>query len=1200
MKYFSFLGLATVLNLAPLLASAQAPKPTGRYTLRLASGPVTPAANAANWLRQPAAAAAPTDVWQGQVFRIVQFEQLPTEAQKATLAAAGVRLLDYLPHNAWTAAMPANLPHQRLNGLSLRSVQPVAPTWKLAGDLAQNKIPDHMRRPGGLVEVNVQYYATLTPAQAAQALRQTEFQEAGKPDFPQQLRVLCRPTDIARVAALPWVSAVEPATPPAEPENFRGRTDHRANAISTDYGAGRHYDGRGVVVGHGDDGRIGPHIDYQGRVDQSAAGASSGNHGDHVAGIIMGAGNADPRVRGQATAAFNQYFSYPGNLTNAPAAYADQRRVRITSSSYGNGNNAGYTSFARTMDQQTRQRPYLLHVFSSGNSGIENYGYGAGVGWGTITGGHKMGKNVVTVGNVLYTDVLAASSSRGPAKDGRIKPDVCAVGTAVISTIDPNTYASFNGTSMACPGVSGVSAQLVQAYRSLNGQREAPSALLKAALMNTAEDLGNPGPDFRFGYGRINALRAVRVLEQRTYLKDSVTTGQTKTHTIAVPAGKKELRVMVYWHDYEAAINSAENLINDLNMQVAAPGGTSYQPWVLDHRPTVAQLSANAVRGLDSLNNVEQVTLTEPAAGNYTLTVRGAAVPQGPQTYFVVYSYIEDGVELTYPLGGEGLVPGETEVLRWDAPEGAGTFALDYTTDNGGTWLPISASVAATVRYFDWTVPAGVAAGRVKVRVSRGAASSQSAAPLTISPLPANLRLGYVCQNSVKLQWDTLTTASAYVVYKLGAEYMDSVTTVTRTSIVLPGLGAGAEQWYSVRAIRASDGLRSRRTRALNQPARLLNCPGPPLIAFQASRTLICPGVPVTITDQSQSFPTTWTWTVAPSAGVTFVSGTSAASQNPQLQFANPGTYSVTLLATNSYGPSTATQPAFITVTRGLALPLTQTFRTGTFPPAGWQVVNPSATSSFRWQLSLAPVMGPDTLLRAVPMANDYANPTRGAEDYLITPPLDLSTAGTASNTVRLTFSVAYAAHSAAYSDGIRVDMSTDCGATFQPTGYLKRGTALATVPGLETDEWEPTQPGHWRQETLDLPGLLTAGGTRPANVLVRFTNLNDYGNNLYLSNVRLRALQVLATAGRNANLGLLSAYPMPFTQELTVQLAPTKASPATLQLLDALGRTIREESLALRPGAQQHTLATGTLPAGVYTLRLRTNAGTQQLKVVK
>ncbi|QNH62336.1 S8 family serine peptidase [Hymenobacter sediminicola] len=1195
MKHLHSLGLAALLGLAPLLASAQPAQPAGRYALQLASGPVTPVPNGAEWLQQPATA--PSDAWQGQVFRVLQFEQLPTAAQKAALAAAGVRLFDYLPRNAWTASLPATLSHQRLAGLGLRSVQPVAPTWKLAGDLARNVIPDHMRR-GSLVEVNVQYYATITPSQAAQALRQREWQEAGKPMFDQQLRVLCRAADIARIAALPWVSAVEPATPPAEPENFRGRTDHRANAISTDYGAGRHYDGRGVTVGHGDDGRIGPHIDYQGRFDQSAAGASQGNHGDHVAGIIMGAGNMDPRVRGNATAAFNLYYSYPGNLNNTPTAYASTRRMRVTNSSYGDGNNAGYTSFTRTMDQQTRQRPYLLHVFSSGNSGTSDFGYGAGAGWGNITGGHKMGKNVMTVGNVLYTDALAGSSSRGPAKDGRIKPDVCAVGTSVTSTVDPNTYAVFTGTSMACPGVAGVTAQLVQAYRSLNSQQEAPTALLKAALMNTAEDLGNPGPDFRFGYGRVNALRAVRVLEQRTYLKDSLTTGQTKTHTIAVPAGKKQFRVMVYWHDYEAAVNSTSNLVNDLNMQVAAPNGTSYLPWVLDHRPTAAQLNSNAIRARDSINNVEQVTLDETPAGTYTVTVRGASVPQGPQTYYLVYSYIEDGVELTYPLGGEGFVPGEAEVLRWDAPAGTGTFALDYTTDNGATWLPISAAVAATARHFDWTVPAGVASGRVKVRVTRGSASSQSVVPLTISPLPGNLRLGYVCANTVKLQWDTLTTASAYVVYKLGAEYMDSVTTVTRTSVVLTGVGAGAEQWYSIQPIRASDGLRGRRTRALNQPALLNNCPGPPLIAFQASRTLVCPGVPITLTDRSQSQPTTWTWSITPSTGVTFVGGTTAASQNPQVQFSTPGTYSVTLLASNSYGPTTLTQSALITVTNGQALPLAQNFTTSTFPPAGWEVQNPS--SNFTWQLSAQGVMGPDTLLRPVPMVEDYSDNVRGAEDYLVTPPLDLSGRPTGTNSLQLNFWVAYAAYSATYFDGIRVDVSTDCGATFQPTGYLKRGTALATVTGFQTSQWAPNSPADWRQETVDLSSMLAAGG--PSRILVRFANINDYGNNVYLTNVRLRTAVVTGTAAaRNANLGLVGAYPVPFSQELHVQLAPTSSGTATLVLLDALGRQVSREVLTLRTGVpQQHKLATGALPAGVYTLRLLTPAGSQQLKVVK
>ena len=93
---------------------------------------------------------------------------------------------------------------------------------------------------------------------------------------------------------------MEAALTPGVLENFRARTDHCANDLAADYGAGRHYDGRGVTVGHGDDGAIGPHIDFQGRVNVSTAGTSQGDHGDHVAGIIMGAGNLEPHNRGQA------------------------------------------------------------------------------------------------------------------------------------------------------------------------------------------------------------------------------------------------------------------------------------------------------------------------------------------------------------------------------------------------------------------------------------------------------------------------------------------------------------------------------------------------------------------------------------------------------------------------------------------------------------------------------------------------------------------------------------------------------------------------------------------------------------------------------------------------------------------------------------------------------------------------------------
>src|SRR5690606_24595036 len=181
-------------------------------------------------------------------------------------------------------------------------------------------------------------------------------------------------------------------------------------------------------------------------------------------------------------------------------------------------------------------------VFSAGNAGTSNFGYGAGPGWGNITGGHKQAKNCMTVGNLTYQDGLANSSSRGPAYDGRIKPDICAVGTSVWSTINPNTYASYTGTSMACPGVAGTLAQLYQGYKLTHSGNTPPSALIKASVLNTGDDLGNPGPDFKFGWGRINARRAYSILSNNQFFIDSVANTQNKTHNINVPPGTAEIR----------------------------------------------------------------------------------------------------------------------------------------------------------------------------------------------------------------------------------------------------------------------------------------------------------------------------------------------------------------------------------------------------------------------------------------------------------------------------------------------------------------------------------------------------------------------------------------------------------------------------------------------------------------------------------
>ncbi|RTQ48604.1 PKD domain-containing protein [Hymenobacter gummosus] len=1184
MKHLDALLLAALALGSPAL-HAQAPAPK----LLLASGTPTLPANFATWQAagrtEPLAAA---DIWQSKVYRVIQFEQLPTAEERRALAALGVQLLDYLPKNAYSAALPTGLDRSRLRGFGIRSVVPVQPEWKYTGLLAQHSTPAYALRGSGRVAVVVGYHPTIQPGEAAAALTSAGYAVTERLDFSRQLTVTVPAADLPALAARAWVASVEYVAPDPVHDNNRGRTDHRANVLAADYGAGRHYDGRGINVAHGDDGLIGPHIDFQGRLDQSSAGPDGGTHGDHVAGIIMGAGNMDPRYRGQAVGAFNYYYTYPNNINNAPTHYTT-RRIRITSNSYSNGCNAGYTAFARQMDQMSRQMPLMLHVFSSGNEGAGNCNYGAGATWGNITGGHKVAKNVITVGNLTYQDALASSSSRGPATDGRIKPEVCAVGSSVMSTMPNNTYAAQTGTSMSCPAVSGVVAQLMHAHKALNNGAEAPGALIKAALMNTAEDLGNAGPDFRFGYGRIDALRAVRVLEQRTYRHDSLSQGQTRTHTLTVPAGQRQLRVMLYWPDYEAAANSSVNLVNNLDLTLTAPDGTTYQPWVLDSRPTAAQLNAVAVRGRDTLNNAEQVTLDVPAAGTYTLTVRGAAVPQGMQQYFLLHTLLDDQVEMIYPLGGEGFVPGETEAVRWNAAPGTDPFTLEYTFDNGATWTSIASGISATQRYYNWAIPTSITpSGQARLRVRRGTQQDESDANFSIVGVPANLRASAVCRTGTTLLWDAVPGATAYDVFRLGTMYMDSVTTVTGVSATLPMVTG--DQWFAVRA-RGANGMAGRRTTALLRPTVLTNCAEGPLALIGVLSRQACVNTPVQLRDNSQLQPNAWQWTVTPSTGVTFVGGTSATSQHPQLQFSQPGTYSVTLRASNTYGSDLRTENNLLTVVAPLTGPFVEEFRSSTFPPAGWQVDN--ANGGFTWQLSPSTVVAPDNLRRRVPYVNDYAYEDRGAEEYLLAPPV----AADDTNPTAVEFSVAHAAYSASYRDGLRVDLSLDCGQTFQPTSYLKRGTSLATVTGYVTTAWSPTLPTHWRRETVDLRPYIPAGFR--GNVVVRFTNLNDNGNNLYLTDVNVGF--IITSKRASAGLMQFSAYPVPFGQQLTVALQAAKAGPATLLLTDALGRELRRQPVQLSGAAQQVNMPTDAIAAGVYTLRLLLpNGRSQSLQVVK
>jgi len=127
---------------------------------------------------------------------------------------------------------------------------------------------------------------------------------------------------------------------------------------------------------------------------------------------------------------------------------------------------------------------------------------------------------------------------------------------------------------------------------------------------------------------------------------------------------------------------------------------------------------------------------------------------------------------------------------------------------------------------------------------------------------------------------------------------------------------------------------------------------GVPDADFSASTTTPCLNTAIVLTDDSKKTPTLWNWSITPSTH-SFVNGTSATSQNPEISFSAYGSYSITLIATNNYGSDTLVQTNYITVSPLPGLPVVETW---TFASnSDFTVINPDGGTTW----AVAEVAGP-------------------------------------------------------------------------------------------------------------------------------------------------------------------------------------------------------------------------------------------------
>lgn len=373
---------------------------------------------------------------------------------------------------------------------------------------------------------------------------------------------------------------------------------------------------------------------------------------------------------------------------------------------YGNGTTSTgfeqdygrYNATARDQDSIAYSAPYYLIFRSAGNDRSDAPAPGESValspgsstvvsydpalhppGDGAYRGGYEtisfagLAKNVVTVGavNDAVTNgsrdtakaTMSSFSCWGPTDDGRIKPDIVANGVSLNSSLNRSntSYGNLSGTSMSSPNACGSAALLIQQYGLLFPGQAMRSSTLKGLLIHTADDLGNPGPDYQNGWGLVDTLAAADLISDHQAYPDKqrMTEAELNTSTTSVSYpftwdGTSPIRATLCWTDPAGSATSTSDLrtarlVNNLNLKIIAPGGSEFLPYVMPFVGDWSQssMSAYATTGINNTDNVEQVFIAAPPApGTYQVIVSFTGVLTNNRQHF---SLLIDGSSATPP-----------------------------------------------------------------------------------------------------------------------------------------------------------------------------------------------------------------------------------------------------------------------------------------------------------------------------------------------------------------------------------------------------------------------------------------------------------------------------------------------------------------------------------------------------------------------
>lgn len=582
---------------------------------------------------------------------LVRFSDPLNSKEKEKFYQMGVDTIVYAGDLSYYFYMPESLVQKIAQRKDIKGISDVQPEFRVSSD-SDEHINLITMSENSKIFVNVLFLKEFDEDALKSYLERNNIHADLKKVTPElrSAKMMVDPSDYEKLSYLPLVQYMDKVQKVLHTDSYDLSLKSSRNSKTSEYlhvdalwKAPYNLHGENMKVGIVDGGLALPnHVEFQGgRIHDKTSDGEVNFHSTHVAGTI-GAAGINPKAKGMASAVELYSYSFSDNaFSDAVLNMYKKDGILFSNHSYGYSQKerlAEYDSVAATQDLTVSKNPFINIFEAAGNDGEDSSypDYG-------IIKGPGNSKNIFTIGALNSpSDDVAGLSSAGPVKDGRIKPDLCTRGEFVTSATSdsPDSYAMMSGTSMATPAATGAAILVAQDYKRLTNDADIRHDILKSVLINTAEDIGNPGPDYKAGFGMINAKAAVDTVNTLSTHNplihiDSIGYQKVAEYSFTtVQAG--DFKTTLVWVDPQANPSTNETLVNDLDMVLeSVQTGKKYYPYTLDKNHP----SRNAVQTkANHVDNIEQIEIKNLPAGKYKLSIAGTRIITDKQDYALTSS----------------------------------------------------------------------------------------------------------------------------------------------------------------------------------------------------------------------------------------------------------------------------------------------------------------------------------------------------------------------------------------------------------------------------------------------------------------------------------------------------------------------------------------------------------------------------------